>query len=221
MSLQLQAAAALWPSTTTGVSGNLSALQQSAGGTAENGNELASEFAAAMQQSQALQQQLHSASTEPEQAETGQTAATGSAQGSQSVAGSSQTSGTTNKDTGSGSNSEASSEQAQKFLDGLMEQLLANRLGLNKKEMDRLKEKIAELELKRKELTEQANRGGDTTKLSTAISQIDTQIAQLQKQLEQLIRENELAKNNPDDDKRREWSAQSLGQSAQSLSPSA
>lgn len=219
MSLQLQAAAALWPST-TGVSGNLSALQQSAGDKAENGNDLASEFAAAMQQSQAIQQQLQSAPAESEQ--TG-TSATTSAQNGQSVGGSSQTRGAGSQDNGSnnGSNSDPNSEQAQKFLDGLMEQLLANRLGINKKEMDRLKEKIAELELKRKELTEQANRGGDTTKLNAAISQIDTQIAQLQKQLEQLIRENELAKNNPDDDKRREWTAQSLGQPAQSLSQSA
>jgi len=216
MSLQLQAAAALWPST-TGVSGHLSALQQSAGDAAENGNELAGEFAAAMQQSQAVQQQLHKAPAETAAEETAQAGAATPDQGNQSVAGSSQTNGSGSKNSGN----EANSEQAQKFLDGLMEQLLANRLGLNKKEMDRLKEKIAELELKRKELTEQANRGGDTAKLSTAISQIDTQIAQLQKQLEQLIRENELAKNNPDDDKRREWSAQSLGQSAQSLSPSA
>ncbi len=215
MSLQLQAAATLWPST-TGVSGHLSALQQSAGDTAENGNELAGEFAAAMQQSQAVQQQLHKAPAETAAEETAQAGAA-AAQGNQSVAGSSQTGGSGSKNSGN----EANSEQAQKFLDGLMEQLLANRLGINKKEMDRLQEKIAELELKRKELAEQASRGGDTSKLSTAISQIDTQIAQLQKQLEQLIREYELAKNNPDDDKRREWSAQSLGQSAQSLSPSA
>lgn len=63
MSLQLQAAATLWPST-TGVSGNLSALQQTAGDRAENGNDLAGEFAAAMQQSQAVQQQLQSAPAE-------------------------------------------------------------------------------------------------------------------------------------------------------------
>ena len=209
MSLQLQAAAMLWPST-PGVSGDLSALQQSAGDKAENGNELASEFAAAMQQSQTLQQQLKSAPAASEQAETG-VALPG--QDSPAVGGSSQTGGSSGKNTGDGSNSEPNSEQAQKFLDGLMEQLLANRLGINKKEMDRLKEKIAELELKRKELADQMNKGGNDQNLSTAIRQIDQQITALEKQLQQLVRENELSKNNPDDDKRREWSAQSLGQS--------
>lgn len=210
MSLQLQAAATLWPST-TGVSGNLNALQQSAGDGAENGNDLAGEFAAAMQQSQAVQQQLRSAPAEAEQSDTG---ATTSAQNGQSVSGTSQTSGAGNKDSGSGSNSDPNSEQAQKFLDGLMEQLLANRLGINKKEMDRLKEKIAELELKRKELADQMNKGGNDQNLGNSIRQIDQQITALEKQLQQLVRENELSKNNPDDDKRREWSAQSLGQSA-------
>lgn len=210
MTLQLQAAASLWPAGTTGVFGNLSALQQSAGDQAENGNELAGEFAVAMQQSQAIQQQLRSAPAESEQAGTG---ATTSAQSGQSVSGSSQTGGSSGKNTGDGSNSEPNSEQAQKFLDGLMEQLLANRLGINKKEMDRLKEKIAELELKRKELADQMNKGGNDQNLSTAIRQIDQQITALEKQLQQLVRENELSKNNPDDDKRREWSAQSLGQS--------
>ncbi len=212
MSLQLQAAATLWPST-TGVSGNLNALQQSAGDGAENGNDLAGEFAAAMQQSQAVQQQLRSAPAEANEAETGQTSATGSLQGRENVGGSSQTSGAGNKDSGSGSNSDPNSEQAQKFLDGLMEQLLANRLGINKKEMDRLKEKIAELELKRKELADQMNKGGNDQNLGSASRQIDQQITALEKQLQQLVRENELSKNNPDDDKRREWSAQSLGQS--------
>lgn len=212
MSLQLQAAATLWPST-TGVSGNLSALQQIAGDRAENGNDLAGEFAAAMQQSQAVQQQLQSAPAESEQAGTG---ATTSVQSGQSVGGSSQTRGAGGQDNGSNSNSNSdpNSEQAQKFLDGLMEQLLANRLGINKKEMDRLKEKIAELELKRKELADQMNKGGNDQNLGTAIRQIDQQITALEKQLQQLVRENELAKNNPDDDNRREWSAQSLGQSA-------
>lgn len=212
MSLQLQAAATLWPST-TGVSGNLSALQQSAGDKAENGNDLAGVFAAAMQQSQAVQQQLQSAPAESEQAGTG---ATTSAQSGQSVGGSGQTRGAGSQDNGSNNdaNSDPNSEQAQKFLDGLMEQLLANRLGINKKEMDRLKEKIAELELKRKELADQMNKGGNDQNLGTAIRQIDQQITALEKQLQQLVRENELAKNNPDDDNRREWSAQSLGQSA-------
>ena len=209
MSLQLQAAATLWPST-PGVSGDLSALQQSAGDKAENGNELAGEFAVAMQQSQAIQQQLRSAPAESEQAGTG---ATTSAQSGQSVSGSSQTRGSSGKNAGDESNSEPNSEQAQKFLDGLMEQLLANRLGLNKKEMDRLKEKIAELELKRKALADQMHKGGNDQNLGNAIRQIDQQITALEKQLQQLVRENELSKNNPDDDKRREWSAQSLGQS--------
>ncbi|WP_031568943.1 hypothetical protein [Rheinheimera texasensis] len=211
MSLQLQAAATLWPANTTGVSGNLSALQQSAGDKAEHGNELASEFAAAMQQSQVLQQQLRSAPAEAEQAEAG---AITSSQNGQSVSGSSQTRGSSGNNTGDESNSEPNSEQAQKFLDGLMEQLLANRLGINKKEMDRLKEKIAELELKRKELADQMNKGGNDQNLGNSIRQIDQQITALEKQLQQLVRENELSKNNPDDDKRREWSAQSLGQSA-------
>lgn len=209
MSLQLQAAATLWPST-TGVSGNLNALQQSAGDGAENGNDLAGEFAAAMQQSQAVQQQLRSAPAEAEQAETG---AAVPGQGSQTVSGSSQTSGAGSKGAGDDAKNDPNSEQAQKFLDGLMEQLLANRLGINKKEMDRLKEKIAELELKRKELADQMNKGGNDQNLGSAIRQIDQQITALEKQLQQLVRENELSKNNPDDDKRREWSAQSLGQS--------
>lgn len=206
MSLQLQAAAPLW-SSTTGVSGNFNALQQNAADPAENGNDLAADFVAAMVQSQAVQQQLSAAPAEQEQLSTSG-AGLSNGQSSQSVSGNSQTRGSADKE----ANSEQNSEQAQKFLDGLMEQLLANRLGLNKKEMDRLKEKIAELELKRKELIAQASQGGDSAKLTTAIAQMDTQISQLQKQLEQLIRENELAKNNPDDDKRREWSAQSLGQ---------
>ncbi len=209
MSLQLQAAATLWPST-TGVSGNLNALQQSAGDKAENGNDLAGEFAAAMQQSQAVQQQLRSAPAEAEQAETGVVVP---GQGSQTVSGSSQTSGAGSKGAGDDAKNDPNSEQAQKFLDGLMEQLLANRLGINKKEMDRLKEKIAELELKRKELADQMNKGGNDQNLGSAIRQIDQQITALEKQLQQLVRENELSKNNPDDDKRREWSAQSLGQS--------
>lgn len=209
MSLQLQAAATLWPANTTGVFGNLSALQQTAGDKAENDNKLAGEFAAAMQQSQVVQQQLRSAPAETEQAETG---ATTSAQNGQSVSGSGQTRGSSGNNTGGDSKNEPNSEQAQKFLDGLMEQLLANRLGLNKKEMDRLKEKIAELELKRKELADQMHKGGNDQNLGNAIRQIDQQITALEKQLQQLVRENELSKNNPDDDKRREWSAQSLGQ---------
>lgn len=205
MSLHFQTAATLWPST-TGVSGNPGILQQTAGDGAENGNDLASEFAAVMQQSQAVQQQLQSAPAEANEAETGPTGAAVPAQGSQ-------TSGAGSKGAGDDANKEPNSEQAQKFLDGLMEQLLANRLGINKKEMDRLKEKIAELELKRKELADQMNKGGNDQNLGSAIRQIDQQITALEKQLQQLVRENELSKNNPDDDKRREWSAQSLGQS--------
>ena len=211
MTLQLQAATSLW-SAQSGRIGANTALQQNAADPAENGNDLSADFAAAMAQSQTVQQQLAAAPAEQkEEQEQVSTPGTGlnNSQSSQSVSGNSQTGGSAGKE----AKSEQSSEQAQKFLDGLMEQLLANRLGLNKKEMDRLKEKIAELELKRKELMAQASQGGDSAKLTTAIAQVDTQISQLQKQLEQLIREYELAKNNPDDDKRREWSAQSLGQS--------
>jgi chromosome segregation ATPase len=209
MSLQLQAAAPLWPST-SGVSGNLSALQQTAGDRAENGNDLAGEFAAVIQQSQAVQQQLQSVPAESDQSETGQTSAAGAGHSNQKVAGAGATSGNSSEQ--NDPNHEPNSEQAQKFLDGLMEQLLANRLGINKKEMDRLKEKIAELELKRKELADQMNKGGNDQNLGSAIRQIDQQITALEKQLQQLVRENELAKNNPDDDNRRQWSAQSLGQ---------
>jgi len=210
MSLQLQSAASLW-SSSTGLSSNLGLLQQNAADPAENGNDLSADFAAAMAQSQTVQQQLAAAPAEQKEEEKVSTPGTGqsNSQSGQSVSGNSQTSGAGSKE----ANGEQNSEQAQKFLDGLMEQLLANRLGLNKKEMDRLKEKIAELELKRKELMAQASQGGDSAKLTSAIAQMDMQISQLQKQLEQLIRENELSKNNPDDDKRREWSAQSLGQS--------
>ena len=212
MSLQLQSAASLW-SSTTGLSGNLGLLQQNAADPAENGNDLSADFAAAMAQSQTVQQQLAPAPAKQEQKQEPVSTSGAGQSNSQSVGGNSQTSGAGKESSSKEASSEQSSAQAQKFLDGLMEQLLANRLGLNKKEMDRLKEKIAELELKRKELMVQANQGGDSAKLTTAITQIDTQISQLQKQLEQLIREYELAKNNPDDDKRREWSAQSLGQS--------
>lgn len=208
MSLQLQIAASLW-SSSTGLSGNLGLLQQNAADPAENGNDLSADFAAAMAQSQTVQQQLAAAPAEQKEKQESVSPSGAGQSNGQSVSGNSQTSGAGSKEAGG----EQNSEQAQKFLDGLMEQLLANRLGLNKKEMDRLKEKIAELELKRKELMAQASQGGDSAKLTTAIAQVDTQISQLQKQLEQLIREYELAKNNPDDDKRREWSAQSLGQS--------
>lgn len=208
MSLQLQSAASLW-SSSTGLSGNLGLLQQNAADPAENGNDLSADFAAAMAQSQTVQQQLAAAPAEQKEKQESVSPSGAGQSNGQSVSGNSQTGGSAGKE----ANSEQNSEQAQKFLDGLMEQLLANRLGLNKKEMDRLKEKIAELELKRKELMAQASQGGNSAKLTTAIAQIDTQISQLQKQLEQLIREYELAKNNPDDDKRREWSAQSLGQS--------
>lgn len=208
MSLQLQSAASLW-SSSTGLSGNLGLLQQNAADPAENGNDLSADFAAAMAQSQTVQQQLAAAPAEQKEKQESVSPSGAGQSNGQSVSGNSQTGGSAGKE----ANSEQNSEQAQKFLDGLMEQLLANRLGLNKKEMDRLKEKIAELELKRKELMAQASQGGDSAKLTTAIAQVDTQISQLQKQLEQLIREYELAKNNPDDDKRREWSAQSLGQS--------
>ena len=208
MSLQLQSAASLW-SSSTGLSGNLGLLQQNAADPAENGNDLSADFAAAMAQSQTVQQQLAAAPAEQKEKQESVSPSGAGQSNGQSVSGNSQTGGSAGKE----ANSEQNSEQAQKFLDGLMEQLLANRLGLNKKEMDRLKEKIAELELKRKELMAQASQGGNSAKLTTAIAQVDTQISQLQKQLEQLIREYELAKNNPDDDKRREWSAQSLGQS--------
>lgn len=210
MTLQLQAATSLW-SVQSGRIGTNNALQQNAADPAENGNDLTADFAAAMAQSQTVQQQLAAAPAEQKEEEQVSTPGAGlnNGQSSQSVSGNSQTSGAGSKEAGS----EQNSEQAQKFLDGLMEQLLANRLGLNKQEMDRLKEKIAELELKRKELMAQASQGGDSAKLTSAIAQMDMQISQLQKQLEQLIRENELSKNNPDDDKRREWSAQSLGQS--------
>lgn len=208
MSLQLQSAASLW-SSSTGLSGNLGLLQQNAADPAENGNDLSADFAAAMAQSQTVQQQLAAAPAEQKEKQESVSPSGAGQSNGQSVSGNSQTGGSAGKE----AKSEQNSEQAQTFLDGLMEQLLANRLGLNKKEMDRLKEKIAELELKRKELMAQASQGGDSAKLTTAIAQVDTQISQLQKQLEQLIREYELAKNNPDDDKRREWSAQSLGQS--------
>lgn len=208
MTLQLQAATSLW-SAQSGRLGTNNALQQNAADPAENGNDLSADFAAAMAQSQTVQQQLAAAPAEQEQVSP---SGAGQSNG-QSVSGNSQTGGSAGKE----ANSEQNSEQAQKFLDGLMEQLLANRLGLNKKEMDRLKEKIAELELKRKELMAQASQGGDSAKLTSAIAQMDMQISQLQKQLEQLIRENELSKNNPDDDKRREWSAQSLGQSLEQV----
>lgn len=208
MTLQLQAATSLW-SAQSGRLGTNNALQQNAADPAENGNDLSADFAAAMAQSQTVQQQLAAAPAEQKEKQESVSPSGAGQSNGQSVSGNSQTGGSAGKE----ANSEQNSEQAQKFLDGLMEQLLANRLGLNKKEMDRLKEKIAELELKRKELMAQASQGGDSAKLTTAIAQVDTQISQLQKQLEQLIREYELAKNNPDDDKRREWSAQSLGQS--------
>lgn len=202
MTLLLQTTASQW-ATQAGASAALTGLQQDAADPAENGSTEADAFSLAMTQSQAVQQQLQLQGTDSSSAET----LTGERSQAPAVSGTG---------TGNSSNSdsaESSSEQAQKFLDGLMEQLLANRLGINKKEMDRLKEKIAELELKRKALADQMNKGGNDQNLSTAIRQIDQQITALEKQLQQLVRENELSKNNPDDDKRREWSAQSLGQS--------
>lgn len=204
MSLQLQTTASLW-STQTGLTATVYPLQQDAGNAAEIGSPESAAFSSAMAQSQAVQQQLQQAGAtdssdnvvrEANQAQGGSGASAGQ--------------------TGNSRSADNQSEQAQKFLDGLMEQLLANRLGVNKQEMDRLKQKIAELELKRQALAEQLSKGGNDPSLSNAITQIDQQIRGLDKQLQQLIRENELAKNNPDDDNRREWSAQSLGSVAPS-----
>jgi hypothetical protein len=201
MSLQLQTTASLW-STQTGLTATLHPLQQDAGNAAESGSPESAAFSIAMAQSQAVQQQLQ------------QAGATDSSDNA--VREANQAQGGSAGQTGSSRSADNQSEQAQKFLDGLMEQLLANRLGVNKQEMDRLKQKIAELELKRKALADQLSKGGNDPSLSHAITQIDQQIRGLDKQLQQLIRENELAKNNPDDDNRREWSAQSLGSVASS-----
>jgi len=82
---------------------------------------------------------------------------------------------------------EVSGEAASGFVDKLFEQLLANRLGIDKKKMDELKQKIAELEAQKQELSQ--NKQTDGEKVARQIEKIDQQLAQLRDALEQLVKD--------------------------------
>ena len=85
---------------------------------------------------------------------------------------------------------QTSTEQQQhsvtnRFVDQLFEQLLANRLGLDKSKIDEIKQKIAELE-KQKEVVEQQQAGPQRDRL---LERIEQQLQSLQQALEQLTKE--------------------------------
>lgn len=79
------------------------------------------------------------------------------------------------------------SKAAASFVDQLFEQLLANRLGLDKKKMDEIKQKIEELEAQKQALAE--NGEGSAEDIAAQSKKIDEQLAMLREALEQLVKE--------------------------------
>lgn len=82
---------------------------------------------------------------------------------------------------------EVSGEAASGFVDKLFEQLLANRLGIDKKKMDEIKQRIIELEANKRELSQDQH--ADSAKVASQIAKIDQQLAQLRDALEQLVQD--------------------------------
>lgn len=79
------------------------------------------------------------------------------------------------------------SKAAASLVDQLFEQLLANRLGLDKKKMDEIKQKMKELEAQKEQLA--ASRDGSSEAIALQIKKIDEQLALLREALEQLVKE--------------------------------
>lgn len=78
---------------------------------------------------------------------------------------------TAEKNNNTSTTSTAATTKEQAFVDGLMAQLLANRLGLNKAKLDELKQKIAELEEQKKQLTDK-NDPSDAPKIQQLTDKI-------------------------------------------------
>src|SRR5690606_740675 len=78
---------------------------------------------------------------------------------------------------------EPETEQQTAFLDQLMEQMLANRIGLDKQKYDEIQQKIEEAEAEKDTLAEQPASAERDNKLSA----LDDKLTQLNKALEGLI----------------------------------
>lgn len=81
----------------------------------------------------------------------------------------------------------AGSQQADSLYERMMQQLLANRLGVNKHKLDEVKRKIEELEQIKQDL--QSKPMADEAVRQKQLARIDQQLADLEKQAERLVAE--------------------------------
>lgn len=111
---------------------------------------------------------------------------------------------TTEKKNDTSTASTPTTAQVQTFVDGMMTQLLANRLGLNKAKLDELKQKIAELEAQKKQLTDK-----DDPSDAAKIQQLTNKIINLNQLLEQLT-EQELKRGQQQEQHQQEQQQQKI-----------
>lgn len=99
-----------------------------------------------------------------------------------SVAGASSTSNqSSSKQSGS---DQSTSQQNESFINQMLEQLIAKRIGLDKKKLDEIKAEIEKLQQQRDVLAEQVD---TNPKVAQQLTQIDNKIAAMTKMMEELI----------------------------------
>ena len=76
------------------------------------------------------------------------------------------------------------SQKNESFINQMLEQLIAKRIGLDKKKLDEIKAEIEKLQQQRDALAEQAN---TDPKVAQQLKQIDLKIAAMTKMMEELI----------------------------------
>jgi predicted RNase H-like nuclease (RuvC/YqgF family) len=79
---------------------------------------------------------------------------------------------------------QSTSKQNESFINQMLEQLIAKRIGLDKKKLDEIKAEIEKLQQQRDALTEQ---GESSPKVAQQLKQIDNKIDTLTKMMEQLV----------------------------------
>jgi|GEM_PF-1600823 len=103
------------------------------------------------------------------------------------VAGVSSTSGSSSSNSSSSKQStsvQSTSQQNESFINQMLEQLIAKRIGLDKKKLDEIKAEIEKLQQQRDALAEQVD---TNPKVAQQLTQIDNKIAAMTKMMEELI----------------------------------